>query len=66
MRDKRKREDFARRERDELKWLRKRYDHGATSAAMFTIIKRPESDLAWDEHWRSLGDVAKRVLKGRS
>jgi hypothetical protein len=52
--------------RDELNWIRTRYDHGATSLAMASTLKRLEQDIAWGEHalgnWRSLGDAAMKVV----
>jgi hypothetical protein len=40
----------ARQLRVELVWLRARYDCGAISAAVFTVVKRLECDIAWAEH----------------
>ena len=36
--------------RIELEWLRARHDTGAVSAAVFTVLKRLECDIAWAEH----------------
>jgi hypothetical protein len=36
--------------RAELEWLRARYDDGKVSAAVFAVIRRLESDIAWAEH----------------
>jgi hypothetical protein len=36
--------------RAELTALRTRYDSGAVSPAVFTIIKRIETELAWLQH----------------
>jgi hypothetical protein len=36
--------------RAELEWLRARYDGGAISKAVFTVMKRLECDIAWAEH----------------
>jgi hypothetical protein len=41
---------FVRRLRAELEWLRARYDDGAISTAVFTVLKRLECDIAWAEH----------------
>jgi hypothetical protein len=41
---------FIRGLRAELKWLRARYDDGAISTAVFTVLKRLECDIAWAEH----------------
>jgi len=41
-----------RRARAELKALSARYDHGAVPDAIFAVIKRLETDLAWEEHRR--------------
>jgi hypothetical protein len=49
--------------RADLEWLKGRYDGGAVSAAVYTTIKRIESDIAWAEHWQSLADVANRIIK---
>jgi hypothetical protein len=38
--------------RAELEWLRSRYDGGAISTAVFTVLKRLECDIAWAEHER--------------
>jgi hypothetical protein len=36
--------------RSELEWLRVRYDDGKVSPAVFAIIRKLESDIAWAEH----------------
>ena len=36
--------------RAELEWLRARYDGGAISTAVFSVVKRIEIDIAWAEH----------------
>jgi hypothetical protein len=41
---------FIARLRAELEWLRARYDDGAISTAVFTVLKRLECDIAWAEH----------------
>jgi hypothetical protein len=33
--------------------LRSRYDGGAVSVAVYTTIKRIETDISWAEHWRT-------------
>jgi hypothetical protein len=42
--------------RSELEWLCARYDDGKVSPAVFAIIRKLESDIAWAEHrewvWR--------------
>jgi hypothetical protein len=38
--------------RSELAVLRARYDDGAVSPAIYTIIRKLESDIAWCEHTR--------------
>jgi hypothetical protein len=67
MRAQRKQETFVnvQRLRDQLEWLRARYDGGATSAAVYSMIRRIESDLAWAEHndnWQQIGEPAMRVV----
>jgi hypothetical protein len=36
--------------RDQLSWLRGRYDEGAIAPAIFSVIKKIEVELAWREH----------------
>jgi hypothetical protein len=36
--------------RSELAALRARYDDGAISPAVFAVIRKLESDIAWAEH----------------
>jgi hypothetical protein len=40
------------RTREELEWLRSRYDSGAVSDAVYITIKRLEVDLSWAQHRR--------------
>jgi hypothetical protein len=40
----------AQRLRAELAHLRARYDHGAVSPEMYSVIRELESELAWVEH----------------
>ena len=49
--------------RADLEWLKGRYDGGAVSAAIFVTIKKIETDIAWSEHWQSLGEVAGTIVK---
>lgn len=35
--------------RDQLRWLRARYDSGSVSVATFAVIKQLETELAWEE-----------------
>jgi hypothetical protein len=48
--------------RADLEWLRSRYDGGAVSAAVYTTIKRLETDISWAEHWQSFGDVVNEII----
>jgi hypothetical protein len=43
-----------RRLREELNWLKSRYDSDKVSPAVFIVIKKLERDIAWDEHEESL------------
>lgn len=36
--------------RDELAWLRSRYDGGAVAPAVYRLIQRLETELSWREH----------------
>jgi hypothetical protein len=36
--------------RAELAWLRARYDHVQVSPAIYAVIRKLESDIAWSEH----------------
>jgi hypothetical protein len=36
--------------REELRWLRARYDGGAMSGATFAALKEIERDIAWLDH----------------
>jgi hypothetical protein len=36
--------------RDELRWLRARYDAGTISPAVLTVIREIETDISWIEH----------------
>jgi hypothetical protein len=36
--------------RDQLAWLRARYDDGAVAPAVFSVIKQCETEIAWREH----------------
>jgi hypothetical protein len=36
--------------RDELEWLRARYNGGQVSAAVVAVIRELETDIAWAEH----------------
>ncbi|HMF22415.1 MAG TPA: hypothetical protein VKG24_09850 [Pseudolabrys sp.] len=36
--------------RDELAWLRGRYDEGTVAPCVYTVIKTVEIELAWREH----------------
>jgi hypothetical protein len=40
--------------RDELRWLRTRYDDGKVSPAVFAIIREIEIAIAWAEHRREV------------
>jgi hypothetical protein len=40
--------------RDELAWLRARHDSGAVAPAVFRLIKRLETELAWRQHAQTL------------
>jgi hypothetical protein len=40
--------------RDELRWLRARYDHGKVSPAVFAVIRELETSIAWAEHGREV------------
>jgi hypothetical protein len=39
-----------RRLRDELRWLQSRYDGGKISPAVFAVVKRLETEIAWRQH----------------
>jgi hypothetical protein len=39
-----------RRLRDELEWLRAKYDSGAVSDGVFAVVKRLETEIAWRQH----------------
>jgi hypothetical protein len=41
--------------RDKLDWLRLRYDSTAMSDAVYAVVKRLETDIAWTQHqeWKS-------------
>jgi hypothetical protein len=45
------------RPRDELRFLRQRYDHGAVSQGVYAAIRKIEIDIAWTEYRRCLGGV---------
>ena len=36
--------------RDELVWLRSRYDTGQVAPCVYGVIKKLETELAWREH----------------
>jgi hypothetical protein len=36
--------------RSELEWLRHRYDDGKISPAVFAVVKKLETDIAWRQH----------------
>ena len=36
--------------RDDLAWLRARYDEGAVAPAVYSVVKIIEIELAWHEH----------------
>jgi hypothetical protein len=36
--------------RDELAWLRGRYDTGQVAPAIYAIIKKLEEEIAWRQH----------------
>jgi hypothetical protein len=38
--------------RDELAWLRSRYDHVQVSPAVYAAIRRLEIEIAWADHHR--------------
>jgi hypothetical protein len=38
--------------RDELAWLRSRYDDGAISPAVLVVLRELEVAIAWAEHHR--------------
>ena len=59
MRSWRKRERI----RADLEWLRSQYDSGAICDAVYTPIKNLETNIAWSDHWQSLGKAAGRVVK---
>jgi hypothetical protein len=40
------------RAREELDWLRSRYDCGAVSNTVFVVVKGLECDIAWLQHER--------------
>jgi hypothetical protein len=40
------------RTREELEWLRSRYDSGAVSDAVYITIRQLEIDLSWAQHKR--------------
>jgi hypothetical protein len=40
------------RAREELDWLRSRYDCGAISATVFVVVKNLECEIAWLQHER--------------
>ena len=40
--------------RDELGWLRSRYDAGAVAPCVYRLIKQFETELAWREHARAI------------
>ena len=40
------------RAREELEWLRSRYDSGAVSDAIYVTIRQLEIDLSWAQHKR--------------
>jgi hypothetical protein len=43
--------------RDELAWLRSRYDNGAIAPCVYSVIKKIEIELAWRTHVRLLNKV---------
>jgi hypothetical protein len=36
--------------RQQLAWLRARYDHGAIPAGLYATIKTVETEIAWHDH----------------
>ena len=40
------------RTREELQWLRSRYDSGAVSDAVYAMIRQLEIDLSWAQYER--------------
>ena len=42
--------DLEARLHDERGWLLGKYDSGAVSAAVFSVVKQIETDLAWLQH----------------
>ena len=40
------------RAREELNWLRSRYDCGAISDTVFVVVKKLECEIAWLQHER--------------
>ena len=36
--------------REELGWLRSRYDSGAVSPAIYQAIRKLEDDISWSQH----------------
>lgn len=47
--------------KQQLAWLRSRYDHGAIPAGIFNTIKIIETELAWHEHRASADDADARM-----
>jgi hypothetical protein len=42
-------------QRSKLDMLRARYDHGAVSPSLYAIIRKLETDVAWQEHRQGRG-----------
>jgi hypothetical protein len=40
--------------RDELNWLRARYDEGAVAPSVYRLIRQLETEIAWRAHARLL------------
>jgi hypothetical protein len=43
--------------RQQLAWLRGRYDHGAIPAGIYTTVKAIETEIAWHEHRAELTNL---------
>ena len=52
--------------RADLEWLRSRYDGGAVCAAVYTTIKRLETDISWAEPWELLGEATNSDLAAKN
>jgi hypothetical protein len=41
--------------RQELAWLRGRYDHGAIPAGIYATVKAIETEISWHDHRAQVG-----------